>query len=116
MFPRILFVITSNPQTSPRPAEAIRIAAGVGAWRRAELNLYLRGAAVRVLSECMEALPDEESFRRCLSMVQEWGRPVYVNQGAIELRDLGEPTLPYREITDPELARLVAAATYVLRF
>jgi len=32
--PKTLVMIETDPRTSPRPAEAIRIAAGIGAWKK----------------------------------------------------------------------------------
>ena len=40
MKPRVLFIVTGDPRTSPRPAEAVRIAAGVVAWKRADIAVY----------------------------------------------------------------------------
>src|SRR5947209_4299159 len=61
---QLLFIITSDPRHSPRPAEAIRIAAGVGVWKRTGLTVYLRNAAVLALSEDTAGLLDEENYRR----------------------------------------------------
>ena len=46
MKPRLLLIVTTDPRISPRPAEAVRIAAGVGAWQKIDVTLYLRDAAV----------------------------------------------------------------------
>ena len=47
--PSILFVIDADPRTSGRPAEAIRIAAGVAVWRKVNVSVYLRKAAALIL-------------------------------------------------------------------
>jgi hypothetical protein len=41
---------------------------------------------------------------------------VWVQQGAPDLSDLGEASVRYEEIPPVELARRIAASTYVLRF
>jgi hypothetical protein len=113
---QLLFIITSDPRRSPRPAEAIRIAAGVGVWKRTGLTVYLRGAAVLALSETAEELVDEENYRRYLPSVQEFGGPVYVQRGAPLLAQLGESPTQFEEIDDAQLARLASTSTSILRF
>ena len=116
MNPRALILVTGDPRTSARPAEAIRIAAGVGTWKKADVTLYLRGPAVRALGEWVDDLIDEDNFTRYLPIVGEFGRPIYVQRGAADLADLGETTLKFEEIDDAKLAELAAQSTYVLRF
>lgn len=116
MNPKLLVLVTSDPQTSARPAEAVRIAAGVGAWKKAEVTLYLRGPAVRAVGEWVDELVDEDNFSRYLPIVRDFGRPVYVQRGAVELANLGEAPVPFEEIDDARLAELAAQANYVLRF
>ena len=114
--PRVLVLVTSDPRTSARPAEAIRIAAGVGTWKKADVELYLRGPAVLALGEFVDDLVDEDNFTRYLPIVGEWGRPVWVQKDAAELADLGESPVRHQAIDDHDLARKVASATSVLRF
>jgi hypothetical protein len=116
MTPRTLFIITGDPRSSPRPAEAIRIAAGVGAWKKNEIQIYLRGAAVLAVSEFPDELVDADNFTRYLPIIGEWGQPVYVERGAEKLADLGTSPLKHQEITDVELANLSTQATYLARF
>ena len=116
MKPRVLIVVDSDPRTSGRPAEAIRMAAGIGTWRKAEVLIYLRGAAILSLSEYSDEWIDEDNFTRYLPILQEWGRPVYVQEGASELALLGEPLTPFEEVSEAHWASLAAQSTYVLRF
>ena len=116
MKPKILFIMTSNPRSSPRPAEAIRIAAGVGTWQKTEVSVYLRDAAVLALSERFDELVDEESFTRYFPMLAEFGRPVYVQQGAAWLREISRASLPLEEINDARLAKLAADSACLARF
>ena len=114
--PKMLVIVTGDPRTSPRPAEAVRIAAGVGAWKKVEVTLYLRGAAVLALGEFVDDLVDEDNFTRYLPIAAEGGRPIYVQQGSPQLGELGEPALKYQELSDDDLADLAAKSTYVVRF
>jgi len=116
MKPSALFIIESDPRRSGRPAEAVRIAAGVGAWKKVELAVYLREAAVLVLGEQAEALMDGDDYARYLPVLRESGGPVYVQEGAAALGELGHATLPFEEISDEQLAGLAAARGCVLRF
>jgi len=116
MKPWVLIVVESNPRTSGRPAEAIRVAAGIGTWKKVEVLLYLRGAAILSLSEFSDEWIDEDNFSRYLPILQEWGRPVYVQKGASELALLGEPLTPFEEVSDAQWASLAGRSTYVLRF
>ncbi len=118
MKPPVLFVITGDPRLSARPAEALRIASGVGAWEGVEITICLRGAAVLALS----AEPDEhelldaEEYGRYLPLVRAAGRPICVRKGELLPAKIGEPSLPFREITDEELAAQAAGSQYVIHF
>jgi sulfur relay (sulfurtransferase) DsrF/TusC family protein len=116
MKPTVLFVITQDPRKSARPAEAIRIAAGVGTWKKTDIRVYLRDAAVLVLSEFTDELVDEDNFIRYLPILGEFAKPVLVQHGSPRLADLGEPALPFEEIDDDQLAVLCGECTCLARF
>lgn len=114
--PRVLLVVTSDPRSSARPAEAVRIAAGVATWRKAVFDLYLHGPAVLALSEFADDLVDEDNFNRYLPVFRERGRPVYVESGSPHLNDLGEAPVPWETLDAAGVARLAAGATALMRF
>jgi hypothetical protein len=116
MKPRVLFLITSDPRTSARPAEAIRIAAGVGAWRKVEVDVGLREAAVLALSEFPDGLVDEENYTTYLPLLRELGRPIYVQQSSRLLSQIGQASLPFEAIADERFAELALRSCAVLRF
>jgi hypothetical protein len=116
MKPKVLIVVTSDPRTSPRAAEATRLAAGVGAWQKVEVSLYLHGSAVLALAENSEDLVDGENYVRYLPLVVEAGRKLYAQAGATVLNQLAETPLKFTAIDDSQLAELVATSTSVLRF
>ncbi len=111
-----LFVIQSDPRISGRAAEAVRIAAGVGAWGKVEVAVYLREAAVLLLEEHAEELPDGENYARYLPPLRELGRPIYVQKGAAALGEIGPATGTFEEISDEQLAGVAAGCACVLRF
>lgn len=116
MKPTALFIVTGDPRTSAKPAEAIRIAAGVGTWKKADITVYLRGPAVLALSEFTDEFVDDDNFSRYFPIVGEFGRPIYVERGEPLLSELGESPLRYEEIDDTRLAELAAESRYVLHF
>lgn len=114
--PVVLMIVTSDPRTSARPAEAVRIAAGVGAWKKAVVRLYLHGPAVLCLSEFPDELVDEDNFSSYLPILGELGHPVTVEQGSAHLPEIGEAPVPFLEVDHAGLTALVSGATSVLRF
>ena len=79
---KALFVIASDPRTSHRPAEAIRIAAGVGAWKKVDVSLYLHGEGKRILDDAPGEFVDEEHISRYLPMLEQ--NRVYAHKDAAE--------------------------------
>lgn len=116
MTPRVLFIITSDPRKSGKAAEAIRIAAGVSAWKKTEVSVYLRDAAVLALGEDTADLVNEDNFTRYLPMLAETKNPVYVQKDNPTLANLGECPVEIKQLSDRDLAVLAAAHNYVLRF
>ena len=114
--PRVLILVTSDPRTSHRPSEAVRIAAGVGAWKKADVRLYLWGPAIRAAGEWVDELVGEDDFSRYLPIAAGPGTPILVQAGASELADLGESPVEWVPIDDAELARWCARSTNILRF
>ncbi|MEO7297695.1 MAG: hypothetical protein ABI042_03855 [Verrucomicrobiota bacterium] len=114
--PKVLMMVVGDPRASGRPAEAIRIAAGVGTWKKTDFTIYLRGPAVLALSEFADEFLDEDNYTRYLPIAAEFGRPIYVQKGAPEISELGESSFKFQEISDEELAELAAESDYVLRF
>ena len=112
----VLFIITTDPRTSPRPAEAVRIAAGVGAWKKVAVTVCLWGAAVLALSEYPDELTDGDHFRRYLPLVTESGGLVCAQLGAPLLGDIGEAPVAFRQISEDDLAALTLQNEYVIRF
>ncbi len=116
MNPGALFIIASDPRSSPRPAEAVRIAAGIAAWRKVDVTLYLREAAVLILGQNAGDLVDGENYTRYLPSLRDLGCPLFAQKGAALLPALGPPSLPFAEVSDARLAALAAERPCVLRF
>ena len=112
----VLFVVSSDPRNSPRPAEAVRIAAGIGAWGKVEVTVYLRDAAVLALGEFPDDLIDGENFERYLPIVAESGGAVFVQRDAPLLKELGDVRLRFQPLDDVQLAELASGSRSVIRF
>lgn len=112
----LLFILSGDPRTSPRPAEALRIAAGFIAGKRIDLSVFLKDAAVLTLREQTDEFLDEDCYTRYRPLLGESGRPIFVRSESVHLCDLGSPALPYLELTDPEFAKLASKSDYVANF
>ena len=113
---RALFIVTSDPRQSGRAAEAVRIAAGVGAWPQVEVTIYLRGEAARALGRDAEELVDGENFHRYLPMLCERGQRILVENTAAAALAAGETLAPFESMDDSALAARLATNDCVLRF
>lgn len=116
MKPATLFIVDGDPRATHRPAEAVRIAAGISAWKKADVMVYLRGPAILALGEWVDELVEEDNFTRYLPILKDTGHPIFVEKESPFLADLGEATMRYEPLDDGQLAGLVAKSNYVLRF
>jgi len=116
MNPKVLLIVSSDPRKTHRTAEGIRMIAGVGAWKKADVTVYLRGPAILALGEWVDELVQEDDFTRYLPILGDSQRPIYVEQDSPFIAELGEATQRFQPLDDDGLARLIASQTYVLRF
>jgi hypothetical protein len=113
--PRTLVMVESDPRISPRPAEAIRIAAGIGVWKKTDVTLLLRGPAAYSLQEYADELIDEDNFVRYLPLVAESTRPIYVEDSFTDLAALEGSAFSYQLIPATQIPELVASHDYLIR-
>ena len=115
MKPSVLFLVSSDPRASGLPAEAVRIAAGVAAWKKVEVTLYLHSAAVLALGEFADDLIDGDKFRQYLPVLADSGGKLFIQDSAA--LTASEKTMSgVRVLNAAELADLAAVSHYVLRF
>jgi sulfur relay (sulfurtransferase) complex TusBCD TusD component (DsrE family) len=112
----VLILISGDPHTSARPAEAVRIAAGLSTHGRLEVTVCLRGAAVRLLEDDTMHLMDGEYCSRYLPMLRESGREILVVAAGDELATIQHATIGTRSISLAELAGMIANSDRVIRF
>ncbi len=113
--PKTLVMVETDPRTSARPAEAIRIAAGIGAWKKTDVTLLLRGPAGYSLQEYADELVDEDNFSHYLPLVAELPRPIYVEDTFTDLAALEHSPWKYEMIPSANVAELVRAHDYLIR-
>src|ERR1700678_840799 len=114
--PKTLVMIETDPRTSARPAEAIRIAAGIGAWKKTDVTLLLRGpVAGYSLQEYADELVDEDNFTRYLPLVAESPRPIYMEDSFTDLAALEGSPWKYEVVPVAKTAELVCTHDYLIR-
>ncbi len=114
--PTTLVIIETDPRTSARPAEAIRIAAGIGVWKKTEVTLLLRGpVAGYSLQEYADELVDEDNFTRYLPLVAESPRPIYLEDSFTDLPTLEGSPWKYEVISSARTAELIRIHDYLIR-
>lgn len=113
--PKTLVMVETDPRTSARPAEGIRIAAGIGAWKKTDVTLLLRGPAGYSLQEYADELVDEDNFSHYLPLVAESPRPIYVEDTFTDLAALEHSPWKYEMIPSAKIAELVRTHDYLIR-
>jgi len=88
MIHTLLIKIASDPRKSPRPAEAVRIGAGVGAWNKVKVHLLLEGAAVHCLDEFADELSNGELFPQYLPSFLAHGGRIVVDSANPNLKSI----------------------------
>src|SRR3989337_1448787 len=100
---KIIFLIRSNPSESHRPAEAIRIAAGLGTGNNS-IKVIFAGESVRVLSPDEEDLEDIYIIEKFLPIIKDWDIPLYVDMRSMEGIDLKRSPYAYRTVDNEEVS------------
>jgi len=114
--PKTLVIIETDPRTSHRPAESIRIAAGIGVWKKTDVTLLLRGpVAGYSLQEYADELIDEDNFTRYLPLVAESPRPIYLENSFTDLATLKSSPWKYEIISAARTSELVRTNDYLIR-
>ena len=112
---KIIFLIRSNPCESHKPAEAIRVAAGLGTGNNS-IKIILSGESVRVLSPDEEDLEDMDIIEKFLPIIKDWGIPLYVDRGSLAAIDLKRSPYEFRTVDNAEVSEIVAGGHGVFVF
>jgi len=111
----IRVVISEDPRTSPRPAEALRVALGL-ALDASAVRVVLVGEGARVLDDRHEELEDGEALERHRRILAERGVVFEAEEGALD--GLRVPARLYRiDRADPAgLGRALNSASRAIVF
>jgi hypothetical protein len=114
--PKTLVIIETDPRTSARPAEGVRIAAGIGVWQKTDVTLLLRGpVAGYSLQEYADELVDEDNFTRYLPLVAESPRPIFVEDTFTDVKALATSPWKFEIIPASKTIELVCSHDYLIR-
>ncbi len=72
----VVILITEDPRLSPRPAEALRVAAGLAVWDQLDITVRLRGPATQLVEANVHEMRDDEVIEQSLALLREKGIPV----------------------------------------
>lgn len=112
----LLFIVRGDPRTSPRPAEALRIVAGLCAVQQVSVRLVLMGPAVRLLSQETGELWEADQVERCRAMLVDSEPRVLIRNGSLQENGVGVSAVPCREVSNEALARISAESDSVALF
>lgn len=113
-----LFLITSDPRTSPRPAEAVRIAAGLGSWQRMRVQVYVDDAALEGLTLDPGQIRDEECFYQYLPLLMETNPEALLvsDRARVDALETDRGPVALCKTSDQHLAALAVQCSWVMRF
>ena len=111
----VLIVVNGDPRSSARPAEAVRIAAGLSTNERLAVTLCLCGAAALAAGEYSVELMDGDHFIRYLPVLAEAGQPVLVQADSSDF-GTDSSSVPVHLISKSELDEITASSERVLRY
>jgi hypothetical protein len=111
----VLITIASDPAESERPAEAVRIAAGVGAWGKVQVHLYLKGPAVRTLDDFADELRNGEVFTQYLPTIGTHGGRIIVDTANPRLAALN-PAISFEALSSDQIQKFASEVDHVMEF
>jgi hypothetical protein len=113
---RLLLILSSDPCLTGRPAEAVRLAAGISACGQVQVRIYLHGPAAKTLApEASDAL-DMDLFVQYWPLVASPHAPILVQAGALQQYRLAELAVPTLEISRSELIAWIGVCDSTIHF
>ena len=112
---KIIFLIRSSPYESHKPAEAIRIAAGLGTGNNS-IKVILSGESVRILSQDEDDLEDIDIIEKFLPIIKDWEIPLYVDKRSLAGIDLKRSPYAYRTVDNEEVSEILAGGHSIFVF
>lgn len=115
MLRTVLIRIATDPRKTARPAEAVRIAAGVGAWNKVQVHLLLAGEAARCLDRFADELESGELFSQYLPSVVSHGGKIVVEKQNPILKSI-QSDIPFEKMTTGEIKQFTSTMDHVMQF
>lgn len=115
VLPRTLVTISEDPRESHRPAEAIRIAAGIGGWKKTDVDILLWGSATHLLSPYADEYVDGDNYRHYLPIIREWKKPIFLAPGSEE-GDWNDADIMIERCDTAKVEALKNRATFFIPF
>ena len=112
---RILIATSADPRSSRRAAEAVRVAAGIGAWEKLTVDLYFHGPAVWCLDQFASEFPDGNVFEQYLPSISRHGGKIYAEAESEHLGEV-ESEVAFKAASPGDVRKLLRTVKYTLRF
>ena len=116
MIRSLLIRISSDPRKSPRPAEAVRIGAGVGAWNKSQSPSPPRRP--RLSSASMNSPTNSKaanSSPQYLPSILHHGGRIMVDQSTPTLQSI-KPAIPFEKLPAAEITAFTTSADHTMNF
>lgn len=111
----VLVIAGSDPRTSGRTAEAVRMAAGLSTHERLAVMLCLKGNALEVFQTSPEDLVDGDHFNDYLPVLAEAGT-IGIVGGPTEARSENFGSLKLERLSEEELEKRISSSDRTIRF
>lgn len=110
----MLVIIASDPHQSHRPAEGVRVAAGLASYGTLPVKVCFCQVAGVILSRDPSGFVDGDVIKRYLPALAKHATAILAESGDPILE--GEPRVPFQRIGLTELAELAKTESKVIRF
>ncbi len=112
----LLIIIKSDPRVGRRPAEAIRLAAGVGSWQKVKAAVCLCGPAILIVGNDVEDLHDAVHIHQYLPALASRPDTIFLQQGSPFLNLIDSSDKPFPIVPRHAFPDFLASYDYVLTF
>lgn len=110
----MLVIIASDPHESHRPAEGIRVAAGLASYGTLSVKVCFCQVAGVILSRDSSHFVDGNVIKQYLPLLAKHTTAIFAESGDPILE--GDPKIPFQRIALTELAELAKTESKVIRF
>ena len=112
----LLLIISGDPRHSARPAEAVRIAAGILPWGQLRVQVCFRKAGVLALDSRSEDWKGGDIFLRHLPAIAQHSKVIWAEKDSPFIDELGEAIVNFENVSSSQLAQMAAESDCVMHF